>query len=94
MTTVRIVPPEHVEILREYLSEDNTILVYPEAQAKATELGLVDGKSNSQEIEAIGIAIDSYDAWNEPDRAVEIVSTPDHHFLDMVSNAIENKTTN
>ncbi len=66
-----------------------TILVYPEAQAKAAELGLVDGKSNSQEIEAIGTAIDNYDVWNEPDRAVEIVSTPDHHFLDMVATAID-----
>ncbi len=26
MTVVRIVQPEHVEILREYLSEDNTCL--------------------------------------------------------------------
>jgi hypothetical protein len=89
MTIVRVVPQEHAEILREYLSEDNTILVYPEAHAKAIELGLVDGKSNSQEIDAIGDAIDNYEVWNEPDRVVEIVSTPDHQFLDMVATAID-----
>jgi hypothetical protein len=68
--SVRFVQPEHVDILREYLSDSATILIYPQAQQKATEMGVEDGDP-----------IDGYDFGGDSDMIVDKVASERHLFF-------------
>jgi hypothetical protein len=64
--SVRFVQPEHVDILRDFA----TMLIYPQAQQKDTEMGLEDGSP-----------IDRYDFSGDSDMIVDKVASERHLFF-------------
>lgn len=78
--TIKIVSKEHMEILREYLSEPGIILVPDEVAAeykKETGIELEDG-----------LSVDEYDFGGEPDHYVDVVGSKTHFLFSLSGQRI------
>ena len=74
---VKFVKPEHADIIREYLSEEGTILVMPEMQKTLINMGI--------DCSSVERYPTDYDFGGESDKMVDIVSNDDHYFINYLT---------
>jgi hypothetical protein len=83
--SIRFVKPEHVDILRDYLDNNCIVLIYPEQQEKARELGVEDGDDFSDH--------QGYDFGGDSDVIIDRVASDDHYFFMQLAENKEEEST-